>query len=213
MPVTLSQNADADALLERDPLALLVGMVLDQQVPMEKAFSSPLELTRRLGHDLEARELAEFDVAELAAVFAQRPALHRFPASMAGRVQEVARVLVTNYEGDVTRLWAGVDDGAELLARIAALPGFGKQKAAIYLALLGKQRGVRPAGWREAAGDYGRDGVHLSVADITDADSLARVREAKQRAKAAVRAREGAKPARVPTTVTRAQNRPRADRR
>lgn len=188
MPVTLSQNAEADALLARDPLALLIGMVLDQQVPLEKAFSSPLELTKRLGHDLDARELAEFDPQELAAVFAQRPALHRFPSSMAGRVQEVCRVLVADYDGDVNQLWRGVGDGQELLARIAALPGFGKQKAAIYLALLGKQRGIRPPGWREAAGAYGADGVYLSVADITDAQSLALVRESKQRQKAAAKA-------------------------
>ncbi len=187
MPVTLSQDAEADALLERDPLALLIGMVLDQQIPLEKAFSSPLELTRRLGHDLDAHELASFDPQELAAVFAQRPALHRFPASMAGRVQEVARILVAEYGGDVTQLWAGVADGQELLARIAALPGFGKHKAAIYLALLGKQRGVRPPGWREAAGDFGADGVYLSVADITDKGSLRRVREYKQNQKAAAK--------------------------
>lgn len=188
MPITLSQNAEADALLERDPLALLVGMVLDQQVPLEKAFSSPLELTRRLGHELDARELAEYDSDALAELFAQRPALHRFPTSMAGRVQGVARVLVSDYDGDVRQLWAGVADGQELLARISALPGFGDQKAAIYLALLGKQRGVQPPGWREAAGDFGSERVYMSVADITDAESLLRVRDYKQKQKAAAKA-------------------------
>ena len=183
MPLTLSQNTEADALLDRDPLALLIGMVLDQQVPLEKAFSSPLELTRRLGHDLDARELAEFGSDALAEVFAQRPALHRFPTSMAGRVQGVARVLISDYDGDVTQLWAGVADGHELLARITALPGFGGHKAAIYLALLGKQRNVRPPGWREAAGDFGKDGVYMSVADITDSESLLRVRDFKQKQK------------------------------
>jgi len=183
VPLTLSQNTEADALLDRDPLALLIGMVLDQQVPLEKAFSSPLELTRRLGHDLDARELAEFGSDALAEVFAQRPALHRFPTSMAGRVQGVARVLISDYDGDVTQLWAGVADGHELLARITALPGFGGHKAAIYLALLGKQRNVRPPGWREAAGDFGKDGVYLSVADITDSESLLRVRDFKQKQK------------------------------
>ena len=183
MPLTLSQNTEADALLDRDPLALLIGMVLDQQVPLEKAFSSPLELTRRLGHDLDARELAEFGSDALAEVFAQRPALHRFPTSMAGRVQGVARVLISDYDGDVTQLWAGVADGHELLARITALPGFGGHKAAIYLALLGKQRNVRPPGWREAAGDFGKDGVYMSVADITDSESLLRVRDFKQQQK------------------------------
>jgi len=188
VPIRLSQNTEADALLERDPLALLIGMVLDQQIPLEKAFSSPLELTKRLGHDLDARELAAFDPQELAAVFAERPALHRFPSSMAGRVQEVARALVANYDGDVTQLWADVEDGKELLDRIAALPGFGKQKAAIYLALLGKQRGVRPAGWREAAGEFGPDGGYKSVADIVDPQSLLRVRDYKQQQKAAAKA-------------------------
>jgi len=184
----LSQNAEADALLDRDPLALLIGMVLDQQIPLEKAFSSPLVLTERLGHDLDARELAESESDALAAIFAQRPALHRFPTSMAGRVQGVARVLVADYDGDVSNLWADVSDGQELLARIRALPGFGEQKGAIYLALLGKQRDVRPPGWREAAGDFGRDGVYMSVADITDAESLLRVRDFKQRQKAVAKA-------------------------
>lgn len=188
MPVTLSQNAEADALLDRDPLALLIGMVLDQQVPLEKAFSSPLELAKRLGRDLDAHELAEYDSDALAEIFAQRPALHRFPTSMAGRVQGVARVLVADYDGDVSQLWADVSDGQELLARISALPGFGDQKAAIYLALLGKQRDVRPPGWREAAGAFGQDGVYMSVADITDRDSLLRVRDYKQQQKAAAKA-------------------------
>lgn len=188
MPVTLSQNAEADALLDRDPLALLIGMVLDQQIPLEKAFSSPLELTKRLGHALDIHELADYDSDALAALFAERPALHRFPTSMAGRVQGVARVLVADYDGDVTQLWAGLHDGHELLARITALPGFGGQKAAIYLALLGKQRGVRPDGWREAAGEFGEDGVYLSVADIVDAESLLRVRDYKQQQKAAAKA-------------------------
>jgi len=188
VPVTLSQNAEADALLDRDPLALLIGMVLDQQVPLEKAFSSPLELAKRLGRDLDAHELAEYDSDALAEIFAQRPALHRFPTSMAGRVQGVARVLVADYDGDVSQLWADVSDGQELLARISALPGFGDQKAAIYLALLGKQRDVRPPGWREAAGAFGQDGVYMSVADITDRDSLLRVRDYKQQQKAAAKA-------------------------
>jgi uncharacterized HhH-GPD family protein len=188
VPVTLSQNTEADALLDRDPLALLIGMVLDQQVPLEKAFSSPLELSKRLGHDLDAQELADYDSDALAVIFAQRPALHRFPTSMAGRVQGVARVLVADYDGNVTQLWTGVEDGHELLARITALPGFGGQKAGIYLALLGKQRGVRPAGWREAAGEFGKDGVYLSVADIVDSESLLRVRDYKQQQKAAAKA-------------------------
>lgn len=193
MPVMLSQNPEADEFLDRDPLALLIGMVLDQQVPLEKAFSSPLELRRRLGRDLDAADLASHDPEELAAIFSKPPALHRFPASMAGRVQQVAELLVRDYDGDVRRLWADVADGRELLGRIAALPGFGKQKAAIYLALLGKQRGIRPEGWREAAGVYGQDGVYLSVADITDRESLLRVRDYKKQQKAAAKDAAAAK--------------------
>jgi uncharacterized HhH-GPD family protein len=187
--LSLSLRDDADALLDRDPLALLVGMVLDQQIPLERAFSSPYELTQRLGHDLDARELAEFDPEALAAVFGQPPALHRFPKSMAGRVQEVCRALVERYDGDVTGLWADVPDGATLLKRLKALPGFGEQKAKIFLALLGKQRGVTPPGWREAAGVYGEDGSYRSVADIVDSQSLGKVRAYKQQMKAAAKAK------------------------
>jgi uncharacterized HhH-GPD family protein len=184
MSLSLSQNAEADALLDDDPLALLIGMVLDQQVPMERAFSAPYDLAQRLGHRPDAHELASFDAEALAAVFAQRPALHRFPKAMAGRVQDVCRALVENYDGDVTGLWRDAADGRELLRRLSALPGFGKQKSQIFLALLGKQRGVTPPGWREAAGGYGEEGVYRSVADITDEQSLAKVREHKRAMKA-----------------------------
>lgn len=188
MGLVLSQNDEADALLDRDPLALVIGMVLDQQVPLERAFSAPYDLTQRLGHDLDARELAEYDPEALADLFAQRPALHRFPRSMARRVQDVCRTLVENYDGAAAALWRDVRDGRELLARLRALPGFGEQKAKIFLALLGKQLGVTPPGWREAAGGYGDRGSHKSVADIRDAQTLAKVREYKQRMKAAARA-------------------------
>jgi uncharacterized HhH-GPD family protein len=181
--VRLSQRDEADALLDRDPLALLIGMVLDQQVPLERAFSSPYELTQRLGHELDARELAEYDPEALAAIFARPPALHRFPTSMAGRVQEVCRAVVDRYDGDVSGLWADVPDGATLLKRVKALPGFGEQKAKIFVALLGKQRGITPPGWREAAGVYGEEGCHRSVADIVDEASLAKVRAYKQQMK------------------------------
>lgn len=187
MSLTLSQNAEADALLDRDPLALLIGMVLDQQVPLERAFSAPHDLALRLGRPLDARDLAEADPEALAAVFATPPALHRYPKSMAGRVQQVCAVLVERYDGDAEGLWRDAADGRELLARLKALPGFGDQKARIFLALLGKQRGVTPPGWREAAGAYGADG-YRSVADITDAGSLAKVREYKQQLKAAAKA-------------------------
>jgi uncharacterized HhH-GPD family protein len=187
--LSLSQRADADALLDRDPLALLIGMVLDQQIPLEKAFAGPLELTRRLGHDLDAREIAEYDTDALAELFSRVPALHRFPASMAGRVRDLCRALVERYEGDAAALWSDAPDGAALLKRIKALPGFGEQKAKIFVALLGKQRGVTPPGWREAAGVYGEPGSLRSVADIVDADSLAEVRAFKQRMKAEARAK------------------------
>ncbi|GGM26889.1 (Fe-S)-cluster assembly protein [Micromonospora yangpuensis] len=172
-------------------MALLVGMTLDQQIPLEKAFTSPYVLAERLGHAPDARELAGYDPEALVAVFARPPALHRFPKAMAARVQEVCRVLVDRYDGDPTRLWAQVADGRELLARIADLPGFGRQKAQIFLALLGKRYDVQPAGWREAAGDYGDADAYRSVADITDGASLTRVREHKKQLKAAAKAAKG----------------------
>ncbi|GAA2187681.1 HhH-GPD-type base excision DNA repair protein [Micromonospora lupini] len=156
---------------------------------MEKAFSSPYVLTQRLGHDLDAAELAGYDPEALVALFAQPPALHRFPKAMAARVQEVCRVLVERYDGDAALLWADVADGPELLRRVAGLPGFGKQKAQIFVALLGKRFGVTPQDWRTAAGGYGDPGAYRSVADVTDADSLRRVREYKQQMKAAARAK------------------------
>ncbi|WKU04807.1 HhH-GPD-type base excision DNA repair protein [Micromonospora sp. HUAS LYJ1] len=191
MTLSLPIDGEANRLLERSPLALLTGMLLDQQVPMEKAFSSPYVLAQRLGHDPDARELAGYDPAELVEVFARPPALHLFPKAMAGRVQELCRVLVDRYAGDAGQLWADVTDGRELLRRIADLPGFGTQKAQIFVALLGKRYDVRPDGWREAAGGYGDPDTYRSVADVTDAESLRRVREYKQQAKAAAKADKG----------------------
>ncbi|MCH6168691.1 HhH-GPD-type base excision DNA repair protein [Pseudonocardia alaniniphila] len=194
MPIRLSQDADADALLDRDPFALLVGMLLDQQFPMERAFAGPALLAQRLGRtELDPRELAAYDPAALVEIFRGPPAVHRYPGSMAGRVQALAASVVEQYDGDVTLLWRDVQDGHELFGRIAALPGFGKQKAQIFTALLGKQRGVTPPGWREAAGSYGDDGSYRSVADVVDPASLVRVREFKQAAKAA--AKSGVAPA------------------
>ncbi|MGC4852580.1 HhH-GPD-type base excision DNA repair protein [Micromonospora sp. DT4] len=188
MTLVLPIDPEANRLLERSPLALLIGMTLDQQVPMEKAFSSPYVLAQRLGHDLDAAELAGYDTEALVALFAQPPALHRFPKAMATRVQEVCRVLVERYDGDAALLWSDVADGRELLRRVAGLPGFGKQKAQIFVALLGKRFEVTPQDWREAAGGYGDPGAYRSVADVTDADSLRRVREYKQQMKAAAKA-------------------------
>jgi uncharacterized HhH-GPD family protein len=188
MAVALPIAQEANELLNSDPLALLIGMVLDQQIPLEKAFSSPYVLAQRLGHEPTAQEIADFDPDALVAIFAKPPALHRFPKAMAARVQEVCRALVANYDGDAANLWAGAVDGQDLLKRIGSLPGFGKQKAQIFTALLGKQYGVRPPGWREAAGSYGEEGSYRSVADIVDGESLARVRAYKKEIKAAAKA-------------------------
>jgi uncharacterized HhH-GPD family protein len=188
VPIAMPVEPEANELLGRDPLALLIGMVLDQQVPLERAFSAPLDLARRLGHEPTPAELADFDPEALAALFAERPALHRYPKAMAGRVQELARLMMDSYDGRPERLWGTAQTGAELLKRVSALPGFGKQKAQIFVALLGKQLGVRPPGWREAAGGFGAQGSHLSVADITGAESLAKVRSYKQGLKAAAKA-------------------------
>ena len=194
MTISMPVEPEANELLSRSPLALLIGMLLDQQVSLERAFSAPLDLVRRLGHEPTAAELAEFDPAALAAVFSERPALHRYPRAMAARVQDMARLIVDAYDGDAARVWQSATTGAELLKRVAALPGFGAQKAQIFVALLGKQLGVRPEGWREAAGRFGAEGSHLSVADITDADSLAEVRSYKQGLKAAAKAAAAAGP-------------------
>jgi len=189
MTISLPVGADANELLSRNPLALLIGMLLDQQVPLEKAFSSPYELVKRLGHEPTAAELAEYDPAALAAIFAERPALHRFPKAMAARTQDLARLVMDRYDGDPAAVWTGATTGKELVARLAELPGFGGYKAQIFAALLGKQLGVRPDGWREAAGHFGQDGSHYSVADIVDDDSLAAVRAYKKDIKAAAKAK------------------------
>jgi uncharacterized HhH-GPD family protein len=189
MTLSLPVDAQANELLSRNPLALLIGMLLDQQVPLEKAFSSPAELVKRLGHEPTAAELAEFDPEALAAVFSERPALHRFPRAMAARTQDLARLLVDRYDGEPAAVWTGAATGNELVARLAELPGFGGYKAQIFAALLGKQLGVRPEGGREAAGHFGEDGSHYSVADIVDDSSLAAVRAYKKDLKAAAKAK------------------------
>lgn len=188
MTLSLPIEPEATKLLYDSPLALLLGMMLDQQIPMEKAFSSPYVLRQRLGRDIDAHELASFEPDALAEIFAKPPALHRFPKANAKRTQELCQVLVDKYDGDAARLWTQARSGAELLKRVGELPGFGKQKAQIFVALLGKQFGITPKGWREAAGPYGDKGSFRSVADITDDASLAKVREYKQAMKAAAKA-------------------------
>ncbi|WP_416485306.1 HhH-GPD-type base excision DNA repair protein [Streptomyces sp. CL12] len=196
MDVTLhlAQDPAADALLGRSPLAALTGMLLDQQVPMEWAFKGPRTIADRLGaEDLDAHEIAARDPEAFAALLSEKPAVHRYPGAMAKRVQQLCQYLVEHYDGDAEAVWRGVGSGAELLRRLEDLPGFGRQKAQIFLALLGKQLGVTPAGWREAAGAYGEPESYRSVADITGPDSLTRVRAHKQEMKAAAKAAKAAR--------------------
>src|SRR5215212_3206489 len=173
----LAQDPDADALLARDPLALLMGMLLDQQFPLEWAFRAPWRLAQRMERtSLDAAEIAGYDPEAFVKLMAGPPALHRYPAAMAERVQALCRLVVEQYGGDAAALWRTAATGKELLARLRALPGFGEQKARIFVALLGKQLGVRPEGWREVAGPYGEDGSRRSAADVTDAKVLAVIR-------------------------------------
>ncbi|MFF4228656.1 HhH-GPD-type base excision DNA repair protein [Streptomyces sp. NPDC001820] len=184
----LAQQPEADELLGRSPLAAIVGMLLDQQVPMEWAFTGPYTIAQRMGtDDLDAAQIAAYDPDAFAELLRQKPAVHRYPGSMAKRVQQLCQYLVDHYDGDAGAVWRDVETGEELLERLKALPGFGEQKAKIFLALLGKQFGVRPKGWREAAGGYGEDGVHRSVADITGPESLAEVRAYKQQKRSAAK--------------------------
>jgi uncharacterized HhH-GPD family protein len=191
MTLWLTGDPAADRLLTEDPFALLIGMLLDQQVTMESAFAGPAKIADRMG-GLDVHRIAEADPEQFAALCATPPSVHRYPGSMAGRIQGVAAALVEQYDGDVTRLWTDGDpDGATVLRRLKALPGFGDQKARIFVALLGKQAGVTPAGWREAAGAYGDVDARRSIADVTDPQSLAEVRATKQAAKAAAKAARG----------------------
>jgi uncharacterized HhH-GPD family protein len=214
----LAGDPAADALLDENPLALLIGMVLDQQiplevafrgpktiadrmaahrfqrvdhgqqVPMETAFAGPKKIADRMG-GIDAAEIADYDPDKFAALCSERPAIHRFPGSMAKRIQALAQIIVDRYDGDAAGLWtAGDPDGKQVLQRLKGLPGFGDQKARIFLALLGKQYGVTPTGWRAAAGEFGKAGTHISVADIVDAQSLGKVRSYKKQMKAAAKA-------------------------
>ncbi|MYZ37152.1 MULTISPECIES: HhH-GPD-type base excision DNA repair protein [unclassified Streptomyces] len=193
--IRLAQQSDADELLGRSPLAALVGMLLDQQVPMEWAFSGPYTIAVRMGgDDLDARQIAAYDPEAFVALLSEKPAVHRYPGSMAGRVQQLCQYLVEHYDGDATAIWRDVATGTEVRERLNALPGFGKQKSQIFLALLGKQYGVRPEGWREAAGAYGDEGSYRSAADITGPESLAKVRAFKQETKQAAKAAKSAGP-------------------
>ena len=189
----LAQGEAANDFLAGDPLGLLVGMLLDQQVPMEKAFTGPYVLAERLGVEhLDAEALANADPDEFVAVFSEVPAIHRFPKAMAERTQKLAQAIVDDYDGDAATVWTGAKNGADLVKRVQALPGYGKQKAQILVALLGKQFGVQPDGWRAAAGDYGKAGSLMSVADVVDDASLLKVRAHKKEMKAAAKAAKAA---------------------
>lgn len=183
----LASSPEANRLLESDPLALLLGMMLDQQIPMEKAFTSPQVLRERLGADLDPAVIAAYDPEGLEELFRRPPALHRFPAAMAKRAQVLCQIVTERYDGDAAAVWAGATTGADLVARLTELPGFGAQKARIFAALVGKQLGVRPRGWAAAATPYTERG-YRSAADVVDAASLAKVKAYKREQKAAAAA-------------------------
>ncbi|MFL6065359.1 MAG: HhH-GPD-type base excision DNA repair protein [Friedmanniella sp.] len=186
--IWLTGDPVADGLLSSDDNALLIGMVLDQQVPMEKAFSGPAVIAERMGGRLDVAAIAAMSEEEFVALCSERPAIHRFPGAMAKRVRQVCQVLVADFGGDAGNLWRNAGTGAEVKKALQALPGFGPEKAAIFTAVLAKQRGVQPPGWQEAAGGYGEAGSFRSVADVVDEESLAKVRDSKRAAKAARKA-------------------------
>ena len=179
----ITGDAAADSLLNTDPNALLLGMLLDQQVPMEWAFAGPATLQQRLGH-LGPPAIAAMDEDAFVAICCEKPAIHRFPASMGKRIQQVCAFLVEHYDGDAANIWIDAGTGRDIFRRLKALPGYGDEKSKIFVAILGKTQGVAPEGWREAAGKFGDD-VPRSVADIHDEASLAVVREWKKAQKAA----------------------------
>lgn len=184
--IRIAQDEAADRVLSEDPFALLAGMLLDQQFPMERAFAGPAKILERFG-TLDPDDVAAADPERFAELCSTPPAIHRFPGSMAARVQALAAHVVAEYDGRTERLWEEAADGRDLMKRLTALPGFGKQKAQIFVALLAKQLGVRPEGWEKVSGDYALEG-YRSVADVVDADSLKKVREFKQQKKAAAKA-------------------------
>lgn len=188
MALSITGDDAADRLLTENPLALLIGMLLDQQIAMETAFTGPEKIRQRIG-SVDAATIAAYAPDALTEAFRQTPAVHRFPGSMAERVRALCQTVVDEWGGDAAAIWTrGEPDGPEVLKRLKALPGFGDQKARIFLALLGKQYGFTGAGWRDAAGPYGEQGSFRSVADITSPETLAKVREYKRAAKAAAAA-------------------------
>ncbi len=187
--IPITGDPDADDLLVHDPLALLLGMLLDQQVPMEWAFKGPWTLRNRLGGTLDAAAIAAMDRDDFVAVCADKPAIHRFPGSMGKRAWELCQHLVEHYDGDAASVWTTAGSGAELYARLRELPGYGEEKSKIFIAILGKRLGVAPAGWQEAAAPFS-DSQPRSVADVADADTLAQVRQWKKAMKAAKKSKQ-----------------------
>jgi uncharacterized HhH-GPD family protein len=185
MAIQIAQDQHADEVLSSSPFALLAGMLLDQQFPMERAFAGPAKVLDRFG-TLDPAAIADADPEAFAELCATPPAIHRYGRSMAGRLQALARVVVDEYDGDAARIWADASTGEALLGRLKALPGFGEQKAKIFTALLAKQLDVKPRGWTTVVGDYGKKGFR-SVADVVDPESLAKVRAFKQAAKQAAK--------------------------
>ncbi|WP_110238620.1 HhH-GPD-type base excision DNA repair protein [Nocardioides gilvus] len=185
MAIQIAQDPTADGLLQESSFALLVGMMLDQQYPMEHAFRGPAKIRERLG-SFSVEAIAHADPEQFAEMASTTPAIHRFPGSMAARMQELARIVLEEYDGDAARIWTEAADGKDLMKRLTALPGFGKQKAQIFVALVAKQMGVRPQGWEKAAGDYSLQG-HRSVADVVDGESLQKVRDFKKAQKSAAK--------------------------
>jgi uncharacterized HhH-GPD family protein len=180
----ITGDPDADALLVQDPLALVVGMLLDQQVPMEWAFRGPRTLKDRLGERWSAPAIAAMDPDDLVAVCAAKPAIHRFPAAMGRRIHELCTHLVEHHDGDAAKVWKGVRSGSQLFDRVSALPGFGTEKSQIFVALLAKRFGKAPAGWQEVAGPFA-DEQPRSVADVSSREAFAEVRAWKKAQKAA----------------------------
>jgi uncharacterized HhH-GPD family protein len=185
MGLNITGEPAADRVLDESPFALLLGMLLDQQYPMEHAFRGPSKILDRFG-TVEPQAIADADPEAFATMCATTPAVHRYPGSMATRIQAVARIVVEEYGGHAERLWTEAASGAELVKRVEALPGFGRQKARIFTALVAKQLDVRPEGWETAVGDYALAG-YRSVADVTDGASLDKVRAHKKEQKAAAR--------------------------
>lgn len=189
MAIQIAQDPAADQVLSADPFALLVGMLLDQQYPMEHAFRGPAKILDRFG-TLDPAAIATAEPDAFADLCATPPAIHRYGRSMAGRVQALAQVVVEEYDGDASRIWTDAKSGEALFARLTALPGYGEQKAKIFVALLAKQLAVKPRGWTTVSGDYSKKG-YRSVADVVDADSLKKVRDFKKAAKAKAKAESG----------------------